>query len=194
MKLPSQDIMFQYIIHLTEKYEQLEQKILKLERSTYILKKTNINDYLKTLKYPMFSYSEWMSKIEVSEQDLEKLFEYDIKMCIKSILEDVFDSDTPLIAFKEKQNSFYIFDTSWRLMTTDEFSLLVRVISHRILKKYMAWANENRDYLEANPKNQELSMIYMSKANGLNCNTEQTMRDIKKWLFSKICVSNKGIE
>ena len=192
--LPSQELMFQYIVHLTKKYEQLEDKLSRLEKSSNISKKTHINDYLKTLKTPLFTYTEWLNQIAISDQDLEKLFEYDIKICIKSVLEDVLDPDMPFIAFQEKQNAIYIFDTSWRSMTSIEFSRLISVLSHRILKKYMCWANENREHLESTQQNQELAMSYMSKANGLNCNTEQVCTEVKKWLFTKISTSNKAIE
>jgi hypothetical protein len=192
--MPSQEIMFQYIVHLTKKVEHLEEKLSRIEKSSTINKKTHINDYLKTCKDPLYTYSEWLNHIEVTEQDLEKLFEYDIKICIKSVLEDVVDSDMPFMAFQEKQNAIYIFDTKWRLMTAEEFSRLVSIISHRILKKYMSWANDHREQLESNPKSQELAMSYMSKANGLNCSSEQVSSEIKKWLFTKISTSNKAIE
>jgi hypothetical protein len=48
--------------------------------------------------------------------------------------------------------------------------------------------------LDENPKNQELSMIYMCKANGLNNNLEKMTSEIKKWLFTHICVSVKDID
>jgi hypothetical protein len=192
--LPSQEIIFQYIVHLTKKVENLEEKLSKIEKSSTISRKTHINDYLKICKDPLYTYNEWLNQIEVTNEDLEKLFEYDLKICIQSVLNDVLDSDMPLKAFQEKQNAIYIFDTKWRAMTTEEFSKLISILSHRILKKYMCWANENREHLESNQKNQELAMSYMSKANGLNCNLHQTSCDIKKWLFAKISTSNKAIE
>jgi len=193
-QLPSQELLFQYIVHLTKKYEQLEQKIAKIEKTTVYSKKIQIQDYLKSLKEPLLSYSQWLNQIEVCDEDLEKLFEYDLKNCLKSILEAVLDVDMPLFALQEKPNAIYIFDAKWRMMTSEEFSKLISILSHRILKKYMAWANENRAKLEENPKNQELAMSYMSKANGLNCNLEQTATEIKKWVFTKINISNKAIE
>lgn len=194
--LPSPEIMFQYIVHLTKKYEKLEQKIKNIERTANYNKKAHINEYLKIMREPRITYSEWLKQIEVSQQNLDKLFEHDLKMCIQSIFADMLDSasDTPLHAFKEKQNTIYIYDDIWRLMTTEEFARLISIVSHRILQKYMCWANENRAYLEENPKNQDLEMIYMSKANGLNCNSEKLTVEIKKWLFLKICVSIKENE
>jgi hypothetical protein len=192
--MPSQEIMFQYIVHLTKKVEHLEEKLTRIEKSSTMTKKTHINDYLKTCKDPLYTYSEWLTNVQVTDQDLEKLFEYDLKICIKSVLDDVLDSDMPFMAFQEKQYSIYIFDTKWRAMTTEEFSRLISILSHRILRKYMTWANEHREELESNPKNQELAMSYMSKANGLNCSLDQTSSEIKKWLFTKISTSNKALE
>lgn len=192
ISLPSQEIMFQYIVHLTKKYEKLEEKISRLEKSSCVNKKTQINDILKTYKTPLFTYSEWLNKIEVSYQDLEKLFEFDMKLCIKSVLNDVLDSDMPFIAFQQKPNDIYIFDTKWRSITNEEFLKMISILSHRVLKKYMSWANENREFLESSIKNQELAMSYMSKAN--NCNLENCTKDIKKWIFNKILTTNKVVE
>lgn len=194
IQIPSQEIMFQYIIHLTKKYEQLEQKISKIEKSTTNIRKKHINDYIASLKEPTLSYSQWLNKIEITQGHLDKLFSGDLKMCIKNVLEDVLHDGVPLLAFQQKQNIIYIFDTKWRIITNEEFSKLISIISHRILKKYMSWANDHKEQLESNSKMQELSMIYMSKANGLNCNIDTCSSDIKKWLFTKISISMKNIE
>lgn len=39
LQIPSQEIMFQYIIHLTKKYEKLEEKMKNIERITNYKKK-----------------------------------------------------------------------------------------------------------------------------------------------------------
>lgn len=195
LQIPSQEIMFQYIIHLTKKYEKLEEKMKNIERITNYKKKTYINDTLKHMKKPNITYLEWVNKIEVSDDDLEKLFENDLKTCIIHIISNILNSNMPLVAFEENKNIIYTYENDrWRCMTTEEFARFISILSQKILKKYVCWANENEDFLQENSKNQELTMVYMSKANGLGCNLEKVRAEIKKWMFSKMCVSMKDIE
>lgn len=183
VKIPSQEVMFQYIVHLTKKCEKLEEKVKNIEKIANYKKRRNVNDYLKNAKPPKMSYAEWVNQIEVSDYDLNTLFENDLKTCIKSILEDMTYSDIPLVSLQEKKNEIYVYDENWHVMTKEEFDRLISIISHRVLKKYVAWSNANEEILE---KNKDLSVIYMSK---LNSNSEKLTAEMKKWLFAKICVS-----
>lgn len=192
VQIPSQEILFQYIVHLTKKYEKLEEKVKNIEKIANYRKKMHINEYLKNIKKPKMTYTEWVNQIEVSEYDLNQLFENDLKTCIKSVLEDMLDSDGPLVAFREKKNEIYIYDhEKWYAITKEEFNRLISIVSHRVLKKYVSWADKNKELLDGN---QELSMTYMCKANGLNVNMEKITAEIKKWIFTHICVSVKDID
>lgn len=191
VQIPSQEIMFQYIVHLTKKYEKLEEKVKNMEKIANYNKKMHINEYLKNVKKPRITYMEWVNQLEVSEYDLNQLFENDLKTCVKSVLEDMLDSDMPLVAFREKKNEIYVYDEKWHTMTKEEFDRLMSIVSHRVLKKYVSWADKNQEFLE---KNQDLSMIYMCKANGLNVNMAKITAEIKKWLFTHICISVKDVD
>lgn len=183
VKIPSQEVMFQHIVHLTKKYEKLEEKVKNIEKIANYKKRRNVNDYLKNAKPPKINYTEWVNQIEVSNYDLNILFENDLNTCIKSILEDMIYSDMPLLSLQERKNDIYIYDEKWHMITKEEFDRLIMIISHRALKKYVLWSNANKEYLE---KNKDLSVIYMSK---LNSNSEKLTAEMKKWLFAKICVS-----
>ena len=102
------------------------------------------------------------------------------------------DSDGPLVAFREKKNEIYIYDhEKWYAITKEEFNRLISIVSHRVLKKYVSWTDKNKEFLDGN---QELSMTYMCKANGLNVNMEKITAEIKKWIFTHICVSVKDVD
>lgn len=193
LTLPTKEEMFHYILHLTNKYEKLEEKVNKIHKITTSLRRKNIDEYLSTLKPPKINYFEWFKKIEITYQHLDYLFENDLKSCIKYILEGVMKErdEIPLYAFSQKPNTLYLYDnTVWRAMTTDEMNKFVSIISHRISKKYTAWVSENKD-LEGY---EEKQMIYLCKANGLNCSFENRVLDIKKWIFSKVHISLKQVD
>lgn len=196
ISLPSPELMFQYMIHLTNKYEQLEQKLAKIEKNSIQIRRKHVDEYIKTLEIPNQTFSSWLEKIQITDDDLEILFSDDLKNCIKCALEKCIKikENMPICAFYQKQNSFYIYDGNWRLMSNDEFSRLISILSHRVLKKYMVWSNQHKEQLESNTKTQELAMSYLKKANGLNCSLEACTNDLKKWLFTKINISIKNID
>jgi len=186
----NQDKIMEQLILLTAKYEHLEKKMAKIEKACTVSRRKNITEYLTTLRAPALSYSSWLSTITVSDAHLEKLFAGDLKICIKEILEDILDADDiPLYAFRQKQNTIYMYDDKWRLMTTDEFARFVSIISHRVVKKYTGWALAHKDEFETDQKSQDKAMHYMSKAHGLDCSVESRTNYIKKWIFTKINVS-----
>ena len=195
MALPSHEAMFHYILHLTNKYQQLDEKVAKLQKSTTSVRRKHIADYIATLQKPDLTYAAWLETVEVTNDHLDNLFVGNLNSCIKGVLETYMKTENmPIIAFYQKPNYFYLYDVEWRLMTQDEVRKMVSVISHRVLKKYVKWAHENKHKLEGSPKAEELAMIYMSKANGLNSSIESRVLDIKKWLFARINVSLKFID
>jgi len=196
LALPSQESLFHYILHLTNKYQQLDEKVSKLQKATTNMRRKHIAEYILTMQKPEQTYTEWMENIEIADHHLDNLFVGNLNSCIKSVLESyILDRENlPIIAFYQKPNYFYLYDTHWRLMTADELRRMVSVISHRIQKKYAKWAQENRSKLEGSPKEEEMAMVYMSKANGLNNSIESRVLDVKKWLFARINVSLKFID
>ena len=198
ISVPSKETMFQYLIHLTEKYQQLEKKMEKMEKTAFSVKKKSIKEYLQTHNPPSKNYSVWLSEIKVSSEDLNILFTENLLDCIKSLLERYIakeeNHDVPLFAFQQKANYLYLYDTQWRLMTQTEIENLVSVLSHRVLKKYMEWENVHRSEIENNAKMQENAMCYLSKANGIHCRFDIRVSEIKKWIFDKVNQNFRNID
>jgi len=191
----SQEKIMEQLVLLTAKYEHLEKKMAKIEKACTVTRRKNITEYLTTLSAPTLPYASWLSTITVSDTHLEKLFAGDLKICLKYILEDMLDADDiPLCAFRQKQNTIYVYDDKWRLMSNDEFARFVSIISHRVVKKYTGWALAHKDEFETDQKSQDRAMYYMSKAHGLDCSIESRTNDIKKWVFMKINVSLKQMD
>jgi hypothetical protein len=194
--LPSQEAMFQYILHLTNKYTELEEKVAKLEHNSSISLRKNFKEYLKTMEKPSVTYSQWIQSTQITEKDLQILLENDLEECIKNILQTLLTTHAilPIRAFTQKHHMFYIYDTEWRIMTSEEFTKMISLLSHRILQKYTKWAKEHRDEWESSQQLQERAMVYLSKANGMNRTIESRTSIIKKWLFTKIQVSLKNVD
>jgi len=194
MELPSQKAMFHYLVQLTQRFDDMEKKLAKIQQNTFVLRRKNIAEYLKTLPKPQDTYTQWLNSIEITEPNLKRLFETDLEECIKIVI----DTDRiPLRAFAQKPSTFYLYDEAengWREFSKEEFVRMVSSISHKILKAYMKWAKEHQEELTATPKAEEQSMIYMSKANGFNRSSDSRASNVKKWLYGKISQTIANLE
>jgi len=188
MELPSQEAMAHYLFHLTHKYQELEQKMAKLQKCVIPQRRRTIQEYLEQLAPPTYTFQEWLQKIEITEEALELLFKTELRTAIKHVIDPLL-TEIPLLAFSQKPNTFYLYDKQqeWHLMTTEEFSKMVEKIEHKFLRKYTCWANEHSEELGKTQQAQERNIMYMAKVNGVR--QQPRAPDIKKWLYSKIAVS-----
>ena len=198
ISVPSKETMFQYLIHLTEKYQQLEKRMDQMQKTAMAIKKKTVKEYLQTHEPPNKNYTTWLSEIKIHGEDLEVLFEDNLLGCIKSVLGRYIAREenrhVPLFAFQQKPNYLYVYENEWRVMTQQEIENFVYVISHRVLKKYMEWENAHRIEIENNAKMQENAMYYLSKANGIHCRLDMRVAEIKKWVFSRVNQCFRNIE
>jgi hypothetical protein len=197
METPTPTAQFQYIIHLTQKVQDLEQKMAKLQQSVLPLCRRQVGEYLESLPPPPKSFQDWIPAIEVSTESLEEILKHDLKTGVKHTLESIMDdSDSPIRAFTQKPNKFYLYDkeAEWRLMTAEEFVKFIGRLEHKFLRKYMEWTIDHSDDLTQTLHGEEKSILYMAKVNGVKQGSlENRASDIKKWLFSKIAVSLKQV-
>jgi hypothetical protein len=197
-KNPSIEDMYKLLVNLCIDNNNLKKRIEKLESNNFIQKKYTIENHLSTITKDIISYTEWVNTLIVSDENLEILFTSNLVECIKSILDTSFlqihIEKIPLRAFTQKQNTIYIFENEcWLPIQSSDFSNLISILSHRVLKKYLEWKNKNKENIETNEKLQEMNIQYMQKANGFGKSTEQRCSDIRKWIFTKIQTSLKNI-
>jgi hypothetical protein len=199
----NQSILLQYIIDLTDKYEKLEQKVNKMQKTAFQLRKKNVDEYIKCLSPCILTFNEWMQNCVVTEKALQVLFDKDIKDCLKTMIYQTIEASEyiPIKAFTQRPNTIFIYDktkeglsTTWRPITHDELEQFTRILGHRIFKKYLEWTRENSIKIEQDNKLQELSMIYMNKANGSSTSFEQRITEVRKAIIANVQVSLKNLE
>ena len=201
--VPSQQILLQYILDLTEKYERLEQKMDKIYKSSYQQKRQNFNEYLNILSHDGISYTLWLNSLVITEEHLDILFKNDLRECIKAVLKTSVDVGTiPFKAFIQRQNGLFVYNDTpenigiykWRLITIDEFKKIVLILSQRVMRKFTEWQIKNQTEIEISEKLRELQNLYMHKANGGNSSLESRTTEIRKWFISHIQVSLKNVD
>ena len=190
--MPSQTVMFHYILHLTQKYEDLAKKVARIQSATTRSRRKNIMEHLESMETPAAGFDDWVRAISVTEEHLQRLFDTDLEECIQSILSSVMAEEKvlPMFAVTQRQNTIYVYDDGeWHIIANEEFSRFVGAISHKVLRTYTKWSKDHYVELHANSKMEEQSIIYMSKANGINRSLEKRSAVVKKWLYSKLAVS-----
>lgn len=199
-KEPSLSEMFQIVIKICEENERLKKRIESLEKNNIQIRRKTIDEYLCANSTNIVPYSMWLKGIVISDNNLNLLFSTNLVECLKNVLEESIDSMTlsnlPLKSFSQKANIFYIFeDGKWRVQTSEEFKHLVSALSHRILRKYLDWKNENqREDQPLNEKAQEMNILYMNKVNGFGKTFESRVSEVRKWIFGKIQISLKNVD
>jgi len=190
MQPPSQEAMVHYIFHLTQKYEDLEKKVAKLQQTIIPLRRKTIQEYLEELPAPYSPFQEWTKQIEISDEALETLFKQDMKTAIQQVLEPLITLDSPLRAFTQKPNTFYLYDKTaeWRAMTADEFTKWVDTLERKFSKKYSLWAKDRQEEIDTNPQARDRAVAYMAKLHKTN-----RAQEIKKMVYGKIAMSLKQI-
>lgn len=186
--IPTHEAMVHYIFNLTRKYDELEEKVIKLQKSVISTRRKSIQEYLEELETPQQNFTIWANSIDITDEGLDILFKSDLKSAVKELLNILFeDSDTPIRAFTQKLNTFYLYDKSseWRLMTSEEFIKFIEKIEHKFLKKFSIWMKEKEN--NENSITQEKIVFYMAKVNGIK--QPNRLCEIKKWLYSKISMS-----
>jgi hypothetical protein len=190
LELPNQESMVHYMIHLTTKYQELEQKFAKLQSSIITTRRKSIQEYLEQLAPPSQTFAEWTSSLEITLPALETVFQNDLKSGIQQVL-DVPLTNLPIRAFSQKPNIFYLYDTEseWRQMSADEFVKFVNKIERKFQRKYEEWSQEHREQNRASEKAQNEAMSRMAKVHGFSERPRAPF--IKKWLYTQLAVSIK---
>ena len=190
LELPSQESMVHYMIHLTTKYQELEQKFAKLQSSIITTRRKTIQEYLEQLTPPDKTFAEWTNSIEITQNALEIVFQNDLKSGIQQVL-DIPTSNLPIRAFSQKPNIFYLYDTDseWRQMNADEFTKFVNKLERKIQRKHEEWVQEYRRENNTSEKAQNEAMAKMAKVHGFGERPRAPF--IKKWLYTQLAVSIK---
>jgi hypothetical protein len=178
------------MIHLTTKYQELEQKFAKLQASVITTRRKSIQEYLEQLAPPDKTFAEWTNSLEITQDALETVFQNDLKSGIQQVL-DIPLANLPIRAFSQKPNIFYLYDTEseWRQMSADEFVKFVNKIERKFQRKYEEWAQEHRQQSYASEKSQNEAMTRMAKVHGFSERPRTPF--IKKWLYTQLAVSIK---
>lgn len=161
---PSTKKLYEIILELAKKNDELEQKVNKLTSKIekwidVKKKKINILEWLNHNIIPTDTYEELTSKmlLSIDRRQLEKIFEYGHVKGYSKILYSLFENNGesyPVKAFEQNNNCLYIFDfnietnkNEWYTLSNEMFNKFLNNVSKLIMKEYITWKDENKHRL-----------------------------------------------
>ena len=155
--LPSQRKLFQMLIELGQKYNQLEEKVE--EMSKWVVKKKkkiNMLEWLNTNIIPNIAFEQLYDKIIITHDDIKYLLNnsfYDsLNEVFSKTIYDFSESNSPIYAFIQKTNTFYIYDREdnsingkniWIEFSREKMIKFFNKIHMKFIKTFCDWKKSN---------------------------------------------------
>jgi nicotinic acid phosphoribosyltransferase len=196
--------MTKIICILTKQCRELMEEVSKLKKNQYTQKKKYIMEYLTEPRFKLdIVFSEWITRIRPTRENLLVVFEFDLMDGIKSIISPYLTniSEIPICAFKQKPNTIYVYEKNattqnneWRVMDIQELKRVINKWANLLLVEFLDWQDENETLFQIQPQKKEESIIYSSKITGNRKSEESRCSEIKQWIVRKIEQSIPNIE
>ena len=158
---PSVRKLYEALMALTMKYNELEQKMLEMSKCVQLKKpKINLLEYLNTTYGESFmigyDYEVWFQNIQIQRADLEVLFASDFVKgtlkCLQRFLPLADEERRPLRAFQGKEGVFYYYEKSskqWQILPDDIFLKLMYALDKLFMTEFVNWQRENKNKMES---------------------------------------------
>tara|TARA_B100001094_G_scaffold167490_1_gene162046 strand:+ start:2036 stop:2863 length:828 start_codon:yes stop_codon:yes gene_type:complete len=205
---PSKREMWQIILHQTSELKKLKKEIDKLkQRDYYHIKKISVIDYLNTNYKPKINYEDWVKNINITQDDLNFIFEYGSIKGIVLILKnfslkgteadlDLDSKNIPIISTNHTLGKLYIYSNDcWNVMNDEQFKNLLQTINKKIFNEFEKWRVECEKNMNKE-KYSELYTLYVNKIVSGKYSNQQIQTRIKNGMYNflRINLDNKKIE
>jgi len=168
-KTPSIHELFNIVKELTIKYDKLQRDNENLKQTINTRKKkVNVIDWLNYNCKPDETFINWISNIELRENQLEYIFDKGNIEGISLILQNIcsINNNPPIKCFTQKENTFYIYENNnnnnkkeWKIISNEELVLFLKTLNKKILSVFKIWQEKNTEKLD----NDDFAIEYIQK-------------------------------
>ena len=189
--IPSHLELYKIVQELYIKQNKMQKQIEKFEK--YIQqkkKKINILSWLHQtyLEDPtVISINDWLSNLNISDLQLQTVFDTNL---INGALNIILEHNVPIKCFESRTNQFYVYDTTWKMLSNSEFDNILQTIIKSIYAKFSSWFERQR---QNNSKIQDLYCKYCNKLFNGKQNITSQNRTIKSRFYKQTKLSLKEI-
>ena len=160
---PSHIQLVKIVQELAFKYVKLEEKMENLQKWVNQKKqKIKVIDWLNEHIEPTIGFKEWITTVQVLQEDALSLFENNIfqtfQLVIENNLKEPNDFIYPIKCFSQKTNIFYVCEKNvdnkglWIQATTEDVLLLLKKIQGKIITELTKWKLANKAQIDSNDK------------------------------------------
>lgn len=195
---PSMRSLYEMIMTLARRNEDLERKVEDLSKWAAIRKKRiHVTEWLDHTYCDVPTFDDYIFNIHVTNDDLELIWKYDHVEGITHIIRQWFPLETeerlPLRAFDQKDNTFFVkTHTGWITMPVDTFEILVGRVCKELMCHFVKWQEENRHRIERDDYATEYT-TKLQKVIGGNFTREQTNNRIRKNIYKYMKTNLKDV-
>ena len=196
--------MYKLLINLNNKFEKLEADYNEIKKYVNVTKnKIDIIEYLnKNYDCSEFDFIKFLNSIEVTNIELEKVFEKDYVDGIFQILIDYIEkikhaSEIPIKAFNNKEGVLYGYielpnsDENWNIISEDEIKSIYKCFNKKLLPLFLKWKEVNEKQLDPD----DYTLIYvknMKRVLGTNFEKKNKNALLQNKLYKYLKVNLKN--
>jgi hypothetical protein len=196
--------MYKLLINLNNKFEKLEADYNEIKKYVNVTKnKIDIIEYLnKNYDCSEFDFIKFLNSIEVTNIELEKVFEKDYVDGIFQILIDYIEkikhnNEIPIKAFNNKEGVLYAYikipdsDKNWSAISEDEIKSIYKYFNKKLLPLFLKWKEVNEKKLDPD----DYTLIYvknMKRVLGTNFEKKNKNAMLQNKLYKYLKVNLKN--
>lgn len=186
--IPNMKKMYDMIIEIARKNNQLERKVEKLTRllnhkkSRIHIKEWLDKNYIKTIPLNTF-----ITETILDTYDFDSIKKTNFIDGINTIFKKRFlvRSEIPIQAFEQKENILFVKDEKeWRFMTCNELSTFIGCISKQLMSLFVSWQESNKDKLHQSSYQEEYILTLQKIL--VNPKDETLVHKIKRNLYNQL--------
>jgi hypothetical protein len=198
--LPSQRKMYQMLIELGKKYNRLEEKVEEMNK--YVVKKKkkiNVTEWLNANMVPIMTFDDIMATIVINDEDIKMILEntfYDtLNVIFSRTIYNFKEGESPLFAFVEKHNVFYIFDkdNTWHELSRERLIKFLNKIHMKILKVFYDWKQSKMDEIKSDDVFATSCDKTMVKLLSIEFNEEPILAKVRNTMYARMKTEIKAL-
>ena len=166
---------------------QLKKQVASLANKIQVFQKkrrVEIITWLNAKRKPRFGWKDFIKQTDVREQHfitaLNNSLVDGVEECLKEVL---LDPELPLIAFRQKDKTLYVFDDDvWKLQEKDAFTKSMQTLVFKIQQYYFIWRRNNQALLDSSEEWKNKDIEYSRKMMG----TDTTIISLLGKLYANV--------
>jgi len=200
-ELPSQKKMYQMILEISKKLNNLDEKVDEINK--WVIKKKkkiNVIEWLNNNATPEIKFDNLSEKITICEDDIKNLFNNSFIDVLFQIFDrtiyNVTENEFPIFAFVQKNNIFYIYENEevgWRELSREKLIRFLDKVHLKFSKAFSDWKRNNRELINNDEKFQISCDKTSIKMYSVDLKQESTLGKIRSNMYSRMKTDMKAL-